>query len=151
MRRITYAAVAAVLMGSSLVGSAWAEDGKAKVVTLPDGCVSQEGAKYEGGKWVLPDGTPTFHICKKDGTIVTDWATYNGYRRYHSECHVCHGPNALGSSYAPALANSLKTPLLLGFPRHRRQRPRARRGGNQIRDAGVRRQQERYVLHQRSL
>ncbi len=29
--------------------------------------------------------------------------------RYHSECHVCHGPDGLGSSYAPALANSLKT------------------------------------------
>ena len=35
--------------------------------------------------------------------------TYNGYRRYHGECHVCHGPNGLGSTYAPALAESLKT------------------------------------------
>ena len=109
MSRITYAGVAAVLLGCSLVGPAWAEGDKAKVVTLPDGCVSQEGAKFEGGKWVLPDGTPTFHVCKKDGTIVVDWATYNGYRRYHGECHVCHGPNGLGSTYAPALADSLKT------------------------------------------
>ena len=30
-------------------------------------------------------------------------------RRYHSECHVCHGPNGDGSSYAPALTDSLKT------------------------------------------
>ena len=45
---------------------------------------------------MLPDGTPTFHVCKKDGTIVVDWATYNGYRRYHAECHVCHGPNGAG-------------------------------------------------------
>ncbi len=79
-----------------------------KSVTLPDGCLSQEGAKYEDGKWVLPDGTPTYHICKKDGNYVVDWATYNGYRRYHSECHVCHGPNALGSTYAPALHDSLQ-------------------------------------------
>ncbi len=79
------------------------------MVTLADGCMSQEGATLDNGKWVLPDGTPTFHVCKKDGTLVTDWYTYDGYRRYHSECHVCHGPNALGSSYAPALANSLKT------------------------------------------
>ncbi len=57
---------------------------------------------------MLPDGTPTFHVCKKDGTLVVDWYTYNGYRRYHSECHVCHGPNGLGSSYAPALAKSLE-------------------------------------------
>src|SRR4029077_17964743 len=33
---------------------------------------------------------------------------YSGYRRYHSECHVCHGPDGEGSSYAPALKNSLK-------------------------------------------
>ena len=35
--------------------------------------------------------------------------TYSGFRRYHSDCHVCHGPNGEGSSYAPALAESLKT------------------------------------------
>lgn len=82
---------------------------EAPQVTLADGCVSQEGATFEGGKWVLPDGSPTYHICKKDGTYVVDWGTYNGYRRYHGDCHTCHGPNALGSSYAPALADSLKT------------------------------------------
>lgn len=38
-----------------------------------------------------------------------DFGTYNGYRRYHSECHVCHGPDANGSSFAPALRGSLQT------------------------------------------
>jgi methanol metabolism-related c-type cytochrome len=116
VRRISFAAVgAAIALAGVFNITARAEDkaevqpGLAPQVTLPDGCISQEGAKLEDGKWVLPDGTPTFHICKKDGTFVVDWATYNGYRRYHSECHVCHGPNALGSSYAPALAESLKT------------------------------------------
>jgi methanol metabolism-related c-type cytochrome len=42
-----------------------------------------------------------------DGTV--DWYTYSGYRRYHSDCHVCHGPDGLGSSFGPALATSLKT------------------------------------------
>ena len=42
-----------------------------------------------------------------------DFGTYNGFRRYHSECHVCHGPAGLGSSYAPALMTSLQT---LTFP-----------------------------------
>lgn len=37
-----------------------------------------------------------------------DFGTYNGFRRYHSECHVCHGPAGLGSSYAPALLQSLQ-------------------------------------------
>ena len=40
-----------------------------------------------------------------DGKV--DPGTYNGYRRYHSFCHVCHGPDGLGSSYAPALTESL--------------------------------------------
>jgi mono/diheme cytochrome c family protein len=37
-----------------------------------------------------------------------DFGTYNGFRRYHADCHVCHGPAGLGSSYAPALLDSLK-------------------------------------------
>jgi methanol metabolism-related c-type cytochrome len=40
-----------------------------------------------------------------DGQV--DLGTYNGYRRYHSSCHVCHGPDGLGSSYAPALTESI--------------------------------------------
>jgi methanol metabolism-related c-type cytochrome len=41
-----------------------------------------------------------------DGKV--DQATYNGWRRYHSSCHTCHGPDGLGSSYAPNLVESLK-------------------------------------------
>jgi methanol metabolism-related c-type cytochrome len=37
-----------------------------------------------------------------------DQGTYNGWRRYHSSCHTCHGPDGLGSSYAPNLVESLK-------------------------------------------
>jgi methanol metabolism-related c-type cytochrome len=48
--------------------------------------------------------TPYFY---QDGKV--DFGTYNGFRRYHSECHVCHGPAGMGSSYAPALTDSLKT------------------------------------------
>lgn len=42
-----------------------------------------------------------------DGKI--DFGTYNGFRRYHSACHVCHGPDGLGSSYAPSLLDSMKS------------------------------------------
>lgn len=62
--------------------------------------------RSENGKHFDKDGNPTYDI-KKDGTV--DWFTYSGFRRYHSECHVCHGPDGLGSSYAPALRDSLKT------------------------------------------
>jgi mono/diheme cytochrome c family protein len=42
----------------------------------------------------------------KDGAV--DKATFNGYRRYHGDCHRCHGPDGLGSSYAPSLVESVK-------------------------------------------
>jgi methanol metabolism-related c-type cytochrome len=41
-----------------------------------------------------------------DGKV--DQGTYNGWRRYHSSCHTCHGPDGLGSSYAPSLVDSLQ-------------------------------------------
>ncbi len=31
-----------------------------------------------------------------------------GYLRYNSTCIVCHGPDGAGSTYAPALTDSLK-------------------------------------------
>jgi methanol metabolism-related c-type cytochrome len=62
--------------------------------------------KSEDGKYLDKEGNPTFKVAS-DGTV--DWYTYSGYRRYHSECHVCHGPDGMGSSYAPALKDLLKT------------------------------------------
>ncbi len=59
----------------------------------------------EDGKFSDKDGNPTFRV-KDDGTV--DWYTYSGFRRYHSECHVCHGPLGNGSSFAPALKESVK-------------------------------------------
>jgi methanol metabolism-related c-type cytochrome len=59
----------------------------------------------ELGEWLDKDGNPTYKIT--DGSV--DWYTYSGYRRYHSDCHVCHGPDGMGSTYAPALKDSLKT------------------------------------------
>jgi methanol metabolism-related c-type cytochrome len=62
--------------------------------------------KSEDGKYLDKEGNPTFKVAA-DGTV--DWYTYSGFRRYHSECHVCHGPDGMGSTYAPALKDSLKT------------------------------------------
>ncbi|WP_149754877.1 c-type cytochrome, methanol metabolism-related [Roseivivax sediminis] len=60
-------------------------------------------AYEDGGRYYTEDDIPTFHVAE-DGTI--DWLTYSGFRRYHSECHVCHGPDGEGSTYAPAIKNS---------------------------------------------
>jgi methanol metabolism-related c-type cytochrome len=68
--------------------------------------VDPTAVKSEDGKYLDKEGSPTFKVAS-DGTV--DWYTYSGYRRYHSECHVCHGPDGMGSTYAPALKESLKT------------------------------------------
>jgi methanol metabolism-related c-type cytochrome len=73
---------------------------------LADGSGDPAAVKSEDGKYMDKDGNPTFKVGA-DGTV--DWYTYSGYRRYHSECHVCHGPDGMGSTYAPALKDSLKT------------------------------------------
>jgi mono/diheme cytochrome c family protein len=40
-----------------------------------------------------------------DGKV--DAGTYNGFRRYHSVCNHCHGPDGLGSSFGPSLVERL--------------------------------------------
>src|SRR5690242_15124615 len=60
--------------------------------------------KSEGGKYVDAAGDPTFKVSA-DGTV--DWYTFQGYIRYTANCMQCHGPGGQGSSFGPALANSL--------------------------------------------
>lgn len=93
MRRVA-AAVAALGLVCA-VGSAQA-----------DGSGDPKSVKSEDGKHFDAEGIPTYSV-KADGTV--DWYTYSGYRRYHSECHVCHGPDGEGSTYAPGLKDSLRT------------------------------------------
>jgi methanol metabolism-related c-type cytochrome len=75
-------------------------------LAFADGSGDPTAVKSEDGKYLDKEGNPTYKIAT-DGTV--DWYTYSGYRRYHSECHVCHGPDGMGSTYAPALTSSLKT------------------------------------------
>ena len=55
--------------------------------------------------------------CRDNKSLVEeqygwmDFATYKGWRAYHAECHVCHGPDAMGSTYAPSLMVSLQQGL----------------------------------------
>jgi methanol metabolism-related c-type cytochrome len=68
--------------------------------------------REEDGKYFDKDDAPTYKIGA-DGTV--DWYTYSGFRRYHSECHVCHGPDGEGSTYAPALKESMETQSFWDF------------------------------------
>lgn len=63
-------------------------------------------AQQPNGMWTDKDGSPTFKI-EPDGTV--DWYTYNGFIQYSANCLQCHGPDGLGSSYAPNLTDALKT------------------------------------------
>ena len=72
---------------------------------LADGSGDPAAATSADGKFFDKSGNPTYKV-DKDGTV--DWYTYSGFRRYHSECHVCHGPAGDGSSFAPPLKESVK-------------------------------------------
>ena len=41
-----------------------------------------------------------------DGTV--GWPVFSGFRRYNSVCHTCHGPDGVGSTFAPALVEPMK-------------------------------------------
>ncbi len=61
--------------------------------------------KSEDGKYLDKDGNPTFHVGT-DGTV--DYYAFAGYVRYSANCMQCHGPDGLGSTYAPSLVDALK-------------------------------------------
>jgi methanol metabolism-related c-type cytochrome len=94
----SYGSLAATLVAAMLVLGL----GRA----VADGSGDPKAVKNEGGKYFDKDGTPTYNVGS-DGTV--DWFTYSGFRRYHSDCHVCHGPDGEGSTYAPALKDSLRS------------------------------------------
>ena len=96
VRSIASALALIVLPLGGLPSLALAQDDQQKAAAVSD----------EDGKFFDADGTPTYKI-QNDGTV--DWYTFSGYRRYHSDCHVCHGPDGVGSSYAPALTETMKS------------------------------------------
>jgi len=93
----------AAAFGVALSGGAnaqsWSDQPVDVAADHPDIAVATE----ENGRYLTEDGIPTYNI-QADGTV--DWQTYSGFRRYHSECHVCHGPDGEGSTYAPKIKNS---------------------------------------------
>jgi methanol metabolism-related c-type cytochrome len=100
--------VALVVVFSSTLAAALVDANLA----FADGAGAPAAVKNIDGKYYDKQGIPTFKV-QADGTV--DWSTYSGYRRYHSDCHVCHGPDGEGSSYAPALSDSLKSMSYLDF------------------------------------
>src|SRR5690606_28286130 len=115
MKAIT--SLAALVLGATLASTAIAQDETSEnaqpsdeeVELKEDQTVMPSGhditpSEMTDGRWYNEEGIPTFKV-EEDGTV--DYATFSGYRRYHAECHVCHGPDGEGSTYAPALKNSV--------------------------------------------
>ena len=75
----------------------------ATTLNLPGGPMDLTPDHMENGRWYNAEGIPTFKV--ENGEL--DYASFSGYRRYHAECHVCHGPDGEGSTYAPALKDSV--------------------------------------------
>jgi methanol metabolism-related c-type cytochrome len=71
-----------------------------------DGTGDPAAASSRDGEYLDKAGNPTFKIAS-DGTV--DWYSYVGYLRYGANCLQCHGPDGLGSTYAPSLVDSLKS------------------------------------------
>ncbi len=57
------------------------------------------------GKYVDPAGNPTY-LVDADGKV--DWYAWRGYKKYMANCMQCHGPDGLGSSFAPNLTDQLQ-------------------------------------------
>jgi len=78
-----------------LIAAAGAGPGRAEVDVA--------AASTDGVRHFNAEDVPTY-VINDEGAV--DWPTFSGFRRYHAECHVCHGPDGEGSTYAPALKNS---------------------------------------------
>jgi methanol metabolism-related c-type cytochrome len=96
VRRILHVATAVVMVLGLPSGIAYA---------ATDGSGDPAAVKSDDGKWTDKAGNPTFKV-EPDGTL--DFYTYIGFTRYSSECLRCHGPDGMGSTYAPALLDSMK-------------------------------------------
>ena len=89
----------ALLFGLSQIQAVDAED---KPADGDEAAAEEVAASEAEGEEVDWEDKPYEYV---DGKV--DFGTYNGFRRYHSSCHVCHGPDGLGSTYAPPLIESI--------------------------------------------
>ena len=89
-----------------MMGLAFALGLVAPIVARADAPGNPAAVKQdEDGIWRDKDGDPTYKI-EQGGKV--DWYAYSGFIRYTANCLVCHGPYGEGSSFAPALKDSLK-------------------------------------------
>ncbi|NOT71695.1 MAG: c-type cytochrome, methanol metabolism-related [Hyphomicrobium sp.] len=103
---ITFAAAALACAAIGITVSSAADPAPAGDNAEVQAQAATQGLAFKDGRYRDKDGKPSPAVTKD---YKVDWATWQGFRRYHDACHVCHGPNALGSTFAPSLGDSLKT------------------------------------------
>ena len=85
-----------------------ADPAKMKPSATPSKDTATEGnTPTEGdlGKYTDPADNPTY-LVGADGKV--DWYTWRGYKKYMANCMQCHGPDGLGSSFAPNLTSQMQ-------------------------------------------
>lgn len=87
-----------------------------RIVALIGGAaIVASGVALAQGAQNSPSPSPADSSSKAAATnsgAVSDevaWSRFSGWKRYHANCSVCHGPDGLGGTFAPSLVNSLKS------------------------------------------
>ncbi len=103
-------AVGIAASGAALAAGSAAEPPATQATADPAASLKSLGptqpAKMQDGQYTDKNGDPTYRVTE-DGRKV-DWYTMSGYVRYSANCMACHGPDGMGSSYAPSLVDALK-------------------------------------------
>ena len=68
-------------------------------------CAAVIGLTAAGGVSAQDARGPGKHYTVVDGKV--DARTFEGFRRYHAGCDRCHGPDGVGSTFAPSLVSKL--------------------------------------------
>lgn len=91
--------------GAAAPAEAAGAEPKPGVMSADSKAAGTEATPGEEGKFVDSGGNPIY-AKTEDGAF--DYQTWRGYKKYSANCLACHGPDGLGSSFAPNLTESLQ-------------------------------------------
>ena len=104
---IVYLAITEQPQGEAVTEPAQTNTAGATADAVPEPVVEARLQPEEKAVTVTTEEEEKPYTITADG--VVDKGTYLGFKFYHMSCFVCHGPDGLGSTFAPALIESLKT------------------------------------------
>lgn len=73
----------------------------------------EQGQEAEGDKEAANEVSEAGGYTIVDGKV--DQGTYDGYLTYSRVCQACHGPDGMGSSFAPSLKERVKSRTFADF------------------------------------